>query len=344
MLWPMGWRGALRTIGAELRRQERDAGRRARAAEKRFEAGQKLAQSEFAAAEVDVFESRIDELTSMHRECAEQIDWPALRERSLPASPSEPPLIDRRLSEEARDTLESHSRSLLGRIFGTKRREQLQGELVEALESERSSERRTQEKYQRQLAEHARAVEDVLETRELAAQILAGDIDAQCEVIQRSNCLCEVAASLGQTQVEVTLNGRRAALVLRVEQDTVIPTEQKTLTAKGKVSSKKFSAARRMEIYEDYVCGSALRVAREIMAVIPTPAVLIDIESTRVEPSTGHLATSVILSVLVPREATLLVDWAQVDASAFVATLHHRMKVKRGKGFEPVEKLTFADP
>jgi hypothetical protein len=339
----MTWRGAIRAISAELRRQEREAARRARAAEKEFKAELKLAQQELAAAEVELFESHIDVLTSMHRECVDPIDWTTLVDQPLPPPPSEPPPIERLLSEEARHALEVHSRSFFGRLFGSKRRHDLEHALAEALEVEQQNELWTQKQHQARLTEHARAVIDVLEMHELAACVLAGNLEAQSDVVRDSGCLHEIATSLGQTQFDLTLNDQRATLVLHVKEDEVVPSEQLSLTQKGSVSRKKLPATRRMEIYEDYVCGSALRAAREIMAVIPTPAVLIHVESERVDRSTGHLARCVILSVLVPRGITSRVDWTRVDASELVTKLHHNMKLKRGKGFEPVQELTFTE-
>jgi hypothetical protein len=341
----MGLSRLLISLAAAQRRHEREAARAARLAEERYRRSLKQNAADRAAAEVALFEARIDALTSIHRESVDPMDWTAVLQEPLPSAPPEPRPPGRMLSNEARAALEAHSRSLTGRLWGSKRRAELEQALLEAEYFDNASEQKLKAEYEAQRTAYVQAVKEALELRELAARILDGDLQAQLEAIQLSGCLDEIAATLGQEHLRLTATPHRTTVVLHVDQETVVPAEQKTLTQKGTVSSKKFAASRRLEIYEDYVCGAALRAAREIMATIPTPGVLVHVETMRVVPSTGHLASCVILSVLVPRQVLDDVHWHRVDASELVSTLHHNMKLKkRGSGFEPVEKLSFAEP
>jgi hypothetical protein len=55
--------------------------------------------------------------------------------------------------------------------------------------------------------------------------------------------------------------------VLKVNGRSAIPSEVKSLTAAGRVVVKTMPKARFHEIYQDYVCGCLLRLAREIFAI-----------------------------------------------------------------------------
>ncbi len=57
-----------------------------------------------------------------------------------------------------------------------------------------------------------------------------------------------------------------------------------------------------------------------------------------------HFEPATILSVFCPRQALAAVNWDRVDASGLVTMLLHRMKVKRGQGFTPVEPLSRRRP
>lgn len=182
-------------------------------------------------------------------------------------------------------------------------------------------------------------MEDWKESRELALQVLKGDADAYEEAIRSTECLAELAATLGTGDMKLRLTSDLAQLTLTADEATVVPSEQKTLSARGAVSTKKLPAARRMEIYQDYVCGAALRAAREVMAVTPLDAVLVHVEAPTLDTSTGHRVPRVILSVLCTRAELQGINWDLVDASDLVGRLEHRMKLTRGKGFVPVEPL-----
>jgi hypothetical protein len=183
------------------------------------------------------------------------------------------------------------------------------------------------------------AMEDWRESRELALLVLKGDLAAYGDAIRATGCLSELAETLGTNGFKLKMTSERAEVTLAIDEATVVPSDQKTLTSRGAVSSKKLPAARRMEIYQDYVCGAALRAAREILAVTPLGAVLVHGETPVLDSSSGHMVPRAILSVLCTRAELDRVNWERVDASDLVEQLEHRMKVTRGKGFVPVEPI-----
>jgi hypothetical protein len=333
----MGRRSA-RSIGAAIRRQERDARKRARESEKAWKAAQKIAAAEAARLEVEAFDAHMDELTSIHRECVDAVDWAQVAAVAPPPEPQMPEL-DRSRSKKAKAAVLAYKPNFFERIFGlTGRKLQLDIKLTKALASEKADEAAAREQHAADLNAWAEAKEAWAYTRDLAQRVLRGDVDARDEAIGATGCLQELEATLG-SDVEVAVQSERAEVTMTADEATVVPEEQKILSAKGAVSTKKLPAAKRMEVYQDYVCGAALRASREIMATIPLDTVLVHVKAKQLDSATGNQILRVILSVMCTRTALRAINWEKVDASDLVSSLTHRMKVTRGKGFVPVEPL-----
>ncbi len=84
----MGWKGAVRSIGAAVRAAERDAKRRQRELEKQQKHYEKMQELERAAYEVEIFENYIEIIKSLHKECSNQIDWNKISLSRQPVKPT----------------------------------------------------------------------------------------------------------------------------------------------------------------------------------------------------------------------------------------------------------------
>ena len=82
-------------------------------------------------------------------------------------------------------------------------------------------------------------------------------------------------------------------------------------------------------LLEDYVCGCALRVARDMLALLPVRHVVVDASEGR----------KTILSVDIWRRDVEGVDFAEVDPSDFIRSLNYRMDFDTARGFGEVETL-----
>ena len=83
----MTWRGTLRTINAEIRRQERAAQRRHRELERQRKQMEKEAEIARAAYEVEVYENEVAMLVSVHHEHSQSIEWEAMEIAPEPRKP-----------------------------------------------------------------------------------------------------------------------------------------------------------------------------------------------------------------------------------------------------------------
>lgn len=297
----------------------RDAAASMRAA-RQVEAAQRKAQEQYyARMEVEEYESTVAALTSVHRECSPRIHWPALVQHQ--------PTIDRSETQRLEAQLAAYRPTLWERLWSsTKRRDGLASDLLAAQARERDA--------------WSQACAESEDIRRTASLVLAGDAEAYNHVVSSSGCLDELE-EFGCQHRGGWLNPQTAWTVLKVGGPEIVPTESKSLTASGKLSTRKVPAAAQMETYQDFVCGVALRVARELSAVLPLQGVYCDVRAPLLDTRTGIVQDVVVLSVLCPadRLSQGRVNFDRVDASDLVTTFQHAMKLARGKGLQAVDSV-----
>ena len=137
--------------------------------------------------------------------------------------------------------------------------------------------------------------------------------------------------------------------VLTVNGREVIPAETKSLTTAGKLSMKAMPKGRFHEIYQDHVCGCALRVARELLALLPVDTVLVTASVDGIDSRVGSRANLPVLSVAFDRATMDRLDFERLDPSDAMENFVHRgdAKTSRKSGeFLPIVPLTckYEDP
>jgi hypothetical protein len=111
----------------------------------------------------------------------------------------------------------------------------------------------------------------------------------------------------------------------------LIPHEIKSLTAAGKLAVKPMPKARFHEIYQDYVCACVLRLAREMLALLPIETVLLTATVDGIDLRIGHAAELPVLSMAVPRAVVERLDFEHLDPSAALENFPHRGDVSASK-------------
>jgi hypothetical protein len=130
---------------------------------------------------------------------------------------------------------------------------------------------------------------------------------------------------------------------LHVNSDEVIPSEVKGLLKSGKLSVKKMPKTRFYELYQDYVCGCVLRVARELFALLPIEMVIVNAVGNLLNTQTGYMEEQPILSVAIPRKTLEGLNFEMLDPSDSMSNFIHRMTFRKTKGFSAVETLKPSD-
>jgi len=178
--------------------------------------------------------------------------------------------------------------------------------------------------------------------KNLAFRILAKEHKAYIEALVEFSPLREIS-DLGSLLHFTVHSATLIECEMKVNNTKTIPTEVKTLTASGKISIKAMPKGRFHEIYQDYVCGCMLRVAREVFAMLPVETVLVTASADLLDSRTGHTAVQPVLSAAMPRAVIARLNFEQLDSSEALDNFRHRgdFKATRKSGvFQPITPLT----
>ena len=318
----MSYQSMIRSMHAAERRQQREAQRHLREVERQANEQAKLSASEQARLEVDTYEKQVEALLSVHREQGEIWDWIAVVASLPPPCPGNLCRNEHRARQRAT-------------VLTEPEREAFQVLMEKARAEDDEEFRKASQKYSQDKAEWEKL-------KRLAERILARDHKALTEALIELSPFAEIS-DLG-SEIQFTVHTiELVECVLKVNGTEVIPTTVRTLTSSGKVSLKSMPKARYQEIYQDYVSGCVLRVAREIFALIPVDTVLVTSTVDSTDSRTGQTVEQPVLSVVMPRTVVAQLDFAQLDPSEALANFEHRgdfKKHRKSESFEPITPIT----
>lgn len=358
----MSWKRFLREVGREIKAAERSSrrsaverhrelARQAREREKAQLERERTARAQYqrsrreeqeaakeaerqrAADEVEMFESYLEVLTSVHKEVLLDTDWVAEASAAPPESPSPATTHE----AKARAALKAFTPGFLARLSGSARRtrEQLERAVGEAKAADATLHQVAMAGHRTEMACHAARVE-------LAHGVLKRDpawYRRAMEALLGIEDLVELGVEVTAEEVEPDA----IALSCAVRDDEIVPQEEVKLSAGGKLSAKKWAESRYWGLYQDFVCGIAIRLAREALGLLPISRVVINVSTRMLSTSTGHVETVTILAAHFTRAALAAINAAAVDASDALAHFDCRMKFKKTSGFERVDAITLAD-
>lgn len=325
----MGWKGTVRSLQASARRAERNAHRRQRELEKRQREYAKMEALEQAAYDVEVYENHLEILLSVHKECAEPVLWQEILAASQPDRPEKSTALE----DAATHALTTYKPGFWARLF--KREAHQRSALASRVERAKGED---EGQFQAQLNDWRAAHTSWLTEQDIATRILAGDRQAKLDAIEAFDSFAEIS-HLGSAIDLVVHAGGVLEAHLAVHGSHVVPTEIKSLLKSGKLSTKAMPAGRFNELHQDYVCSCALRVGRELLAVLPDDLVIVTALDNVLNSSTGHLEELPILSVAFSRQTIYGLNLDAIDPSDAMKNFVHNMSFKKGSGFSAVTAL-----
>lgn len=310
---------------AAERRRQREARRHLRELNRQAKENAKLSAIEQARLEVETFDNQLEILLSVHKEQGENWDWTGIAASLPPPSPQNNSFHEQKAKQR-----------LL--VLPAKQKEASPALIAQARLQDEQEFARASQAYSGQMAEWEKL-------EQMARRILAGEHKAYTEALVELNPFAEMS-DLGSAIHFTVHTAKLAECVLKVNGRQAIPAELKTLTSSGKVSVKPMPKGRFHEIYQDYLCGCVLRVAREIFALLPVDALLVAASADSLDPRTGQTVEQPVLSLFMPRAAMTQLDFDRLDASDAMENFQHRGDFKasrKSEAFQPITPLTPAD-
>ncbi len=323
----MSWNGVLREVARANRRAQvsaaKQAGRASAQRRRQLLDQQKqyhlYAEAQRAAHEVAMFENYLELIVSLHREAWNPWDWNMVAH-------STPPVLTHDNERAAHQMLSAYQPSLTERMLGNDKVKlaELEAGVARGKETDMAALRTRHAEWEW----HVR----------VAQGVLAGDLQAYQAVIDHLSPFDELE-DLGTRVMVSTSAPWYLEAHVAVNSPDIVPKEELKLTASGKVSKKNMAAGKYWALYQDHVCSAALRVARELFALLPIRVVFVHTVVQGVNTATGHVEDVPIVSVAFPRERFGQLNFDALDASDAVTGFGAAMKFKKTTGFERVDVL-----
>ena len=329
----MSTRGLLRTIAAAQRKSERESLKKKRELERRLKQIEKLQEFEQVAYEVEVYENHIDLITSIHKDCSDSWDWEKIRK-------SKPPTEPRKLNhfeKSAQSILEMYKPKLFDKLLRRDSPKRIELSL-KISEGKKRDETEYNEAYKKYKLEYA----NWESITNLAEKIVNKDEKAYVDAIYQADPFSEINQLGSEINFTVEDNNLIEARI-NVNSEEVIPRKIKTQLKSGKLSEKAMPKTRFYELYQDYVGGVVLRIARELFALLPIDITIVTAFGRLLNTSTGLMEAQPILSVIIPLDTLKKFNFQRLDASDSMNNFIHNMKFLKTKGFQPVDILSSSD-
>lgn len=305
------------------------ASRRAnREAERKWKIQQQAQVAANAEDAVDDWRAHLRDIVSLHVNTIDNVDWHALKHQAAPPSP-----VRQRKNEcAAQEKLDLFRPRLFDLVSGGSQRRQQK--LADAVSD---AQRLDEQEFLRSVEQHKHLHSEWETDRALATRMLAGDIAAQRDVIGEMTSWKD--ESLIGTSMSFSISENFLHAIAHVHDDDVVPTFRRKQLQSGRLSETKMPVGERYELYQDYVCSVALKVAGDLLSVLPRNEIFVTCCAKMLDKSTGHLSDMPILSVQIVRETFKALRLSAIDPSDSMKNFNHRMSFKRTSGFGPVEPL-----
>lgn len=319
----MGWKGTLRSVSAELKRQSREADKRQRLRMKELERLE-------AADAVAKFENYLESIISLHHECRASLNWKSIENEPEPIAPT----ANSPLTDLAARKLKSYRPNIVAKLLKleSRRKRSLLKNIEKAKLKDQQNFIDAKKKYQSAKTKWEK-------DQELVAR-LKSDGDAVIEILQEHLKINDLLIGRDvqfevsdEMQVDINLN------VLPYED--VIPDEIYSLRQSGTLSTKKMPKGRGLELYQDHICSALMRVARETLGALPFASVRANALVNAINTQTGHLEDQIIISAIIVKETLHQINFKYIDPSDSFNNFLHNMNLKKTKGFSAVEKISF---
>jgi len=270
--------------------------------------------------EVELFESYIHMLRTIHLDADEPLDWHGIFTTPPPFEPGMPgPNESQAIMEEA-----TYKPSLWDRLFGrvNRRRAALQEQVARAREEDEAAYRSWKQGH------------------ELAEKILSGDESAYLEAVKMLEPFADLTELGSDFACYATEKPSLLAVEFRVHSDKIVPKEVKALTKTGKLSVSEMPVTRYHSLKQDYVCSTIFRIARDMFAILPITEVLVHATDYVMNEAVGRMEAVTIVSVRIDKKLLESLNLEAIDPSEAISLFEHRMNFLKTKGFRAVEKLS----
>jgi hypothetical protein len=306
---------------------ERQARQAERQRQSNTRAAQKAAMLAASANAAAAYEEMVEAMTGAHRVPFARRDW------RTDAAASALPAPERRDDAErsAKYDLESYEPKWFERLLRLdgRRRAQLEIAVDAARDTDEADYAAERDRVDARNAEIAHA-----------QRMVALDPATVLDAIQTLTTLGSLPFSIEGASLRYTDTGRIIAVVDGLDLEDM-PTQSVSLLQSGKASFKAIAQGRTLEMLRETICSAAIRVAIDILQVVPADAVEIVMLSDLLDRASGHIDASPVLYVRVSAQALEPVNLLRTEASPLVDRLGGHYEWSKRDGFRAINIAAF---
>ena len=277
---------------------------------------------------IEKFNNAVKDLVTLHCICREEIDWKSISETKLTE-----PKREKMLEKTAQNRLNRYRPNKFLKTVGIDKIV-----LLYLKKKVDHAKKKDEETYRKAMKEYQEEIEYLTKVQPIAARIMNGDTSSYTEVIDDFGDFRNIPL-IGKDITFKVLNEKAIQSDLTSIGEDKIPTESARVLKSGKISTRKLTKTKFYELYQDHICSSALRVARELFAILPINYVIVNVYDNVLNTSTGQLNSEVILSVKIPRSSLNSLNFELLDPSDSLKNFMHEINFSKTKGFKAAKKI-----
>lgn len=315
-----------RGVGRTLRAMEREAQRQQRQQFIYQKALEKQATLNAAADAAAAYERLVSLLTQSHQTPFVRRDWSAAE-----VDPPPDPVRQDAMERKAAAALAAYSPGWIARTFGIAKRERAR--LAAAVERGRLEDAKAHGERVAQVARRRDEIDLAKAVKGLQAKAMLAAVNQHANF---NDAAIEYVNLLAK-------DGRVIAVVDAFELEDM-PTHSVSLLQSGKASRKPLPAGKLMELHRDSVCSSAIRVAAELLCILPLDAVEVVMETDLLDRGSGHIRAQPVLYLRATAQALGAVNLKLADATPLAERLGAHFDWTRKEGMRPINLGPFELP
>jgi hypothetical protein len=282
---------------------------------------------EDASQAVNEEEQLLQHLTSMHENDPIHVDWCEINESTAPIEP----VYSSSEEDAAKIRFLEFKPSWLHKLFGYKRRlKGLERQIPKAAA-------RDEKRHAEVMLEYGKQHKTWQTLQRISNGVIDHEPSAYKEAMDYFQLFVE--ADYFGSAISFSLNKEISTIDLHVHDIDIIPNYIFSQTAAGKLSKKNMPQSKRNKYYQEHVCSALLKVARDMLGLLPLSSVLINAMSRRLNSVTGRIEDQVLLSVLFDHAILEELNFTGVDPADAMGNFMHNMKFTNAGGFGAVEKI-----
>lgn len=294
---------------------------------------EKQKKLESAMIEVDRYNDYIEALIVIHTQSSVVKDWGNIANSPEPQAPV-------RLSnnqKSAQNKLEAYKPNFIDRLF------KLQQLRVNTLNNNVSKAKKLDdEEYHRKSEEYKIEYAEWMKEKEFAQNIVTNNLFYFKQALIEQSGIQDLLNTLGYSIEYTVHNSNSVSVSLYINSEKVIPDYTKTLTATGKLSTRKLAKGKYNQLLFDHVSSCIIKIAKDVFGLLPINSILISVTDRIIIDESDHTEDKAIISVFIPKQTLRTIELSNIQPSESIKHFKHSIDYKKTKGFNVIQPLTYS--